>query len=120
MGKKFVRNGEKIRQKWGKNSSEMGKKFVRNGEKVYNLIMQKEVNRLIEGLIKYKLNRHGAVLINGPKYAGKSYTCNKLSESKILLESDLDFIQRIRENTNIALDGQKPRFIDEWQYCPFL
>jgi predicted AAA+ superfamily ATPase len=71
------------------------------------------VERLIETYIKYKLIRKGAVLIEGPKCVGKSFSCERLSKSKILLKSDLNFIARVREVLDFALVGEFPRFIGE-------
>ncbi len=75
--------------------------------------------RLIEKTIERKLRTSGAVLISGPKYSGKTTTCSLFSKSKITLVDD-DLINMVSADPQIALKGETPRLIDEWQSIPNL
>jgi hypothetical protein len=33
---------------------------------------------------------------------------------------DKEFIEKIKTFPEKTLSGEKPRLVDEWQYCPFL
>lgn len=75
--------------------------------------------RLIEEKIKRILDSSGAVSVIGPKYSGKTTTCNQFYKSKIELISE-STINLVKSDPNIALNGDKPRMIDEWQVHPDL
>ncbi len=81
--------------------------------------MAKYYPRLIEKTIERKLRTSGAVLVNGPKFSGKTTTCSLLSKSKIALIDD-DLINMVAADSKIALEGEAPRLIDEWQTIPNL
>ena len=59
-----------------------------------------------------------AVLIEGPKYAGKTETARQSSNSEVLLDIDED--ARLASTIDPAplLQGATPRLIDEWQISP--
>ncbi|MDE5574350.1 MAG: AAA family ATPase, partial [Bacteroidales bacterium] len=47
--------------------------------------MNRYKKRIIDGLLAKKLQAKGAVLIEGPKWCGKTTSAEELAESKILL-----------------------------------
>lgn len=65
----------------------------------------------------------GAVLIEGPKWCGKTTTAEQQSESIIYMDDprskDIN-IEAASINPNLILDGHVPRLIDEWQIAPNL
>jgi len=73
--------------------------------------------RIVEELIKKKLRTTGAVLITGPKYCGKTTTCEFLSNSKHSF-STKNQIELYSINIKRALQGDAPILIDEWQNIP--
>ncbi len=75
--------------------------------------------RLIEEKIEKKLKTSGAVLVTGPKYVGKTTTCSRFAKSKISL-IDEEIIELVATDPKIALNGEFPRLIDEWQNIPNL
>lgn len=75
--------------------------------------------RLIEKTIERKLRTSGAILVSGPKYSGKTTTCSLFAKSKIALIDD-DLITMVAADPKIALEGETPRLIDEWQTIPNL
>lgn len=81
--------------------------------------MKEYYPRLIESKIERKLKSSGAVLITGPKYCGKTTTSFKFQKSNISLSDD-NIIQIVKSDPKIALKGEFPRLIDEWQNIPNL
>lgn len=79
--------------------------------------MKKYYERIIEKKIEKKLNSSGAILVVGPKFCGKTTTCKRYSNSAIHLITN-DTIELVENDVIGALDGQKPRLIDEWQNVP--
>lgn len=76
-------------------------------------------SRLIEQEIKIGLKTSGAVLVSGPKFCGKSTTCSLLAKSSVSLNTD-SMINDISIEPRLALMGDYPRLIDEWQKVPDL
>ena len=78
-------------------------------------------NRVCDELLKRKLQGVGAVLLEGPKWCGKTTTCERLAKSvlymgdPVLKEKNL-LIASV--DINELLDGETPRLIDEWQIVP--
>ena len=80
--------------------------------------------RLIDAVIKRRLNVAGAILIEGTKWCGKTTTGKQFANS-ILDLSDVDtrnYYKNFVADLNIkqALVGDNPRLIDEWQEIPTL
>mgnify|MGYP006317665499 FL=1 len=75
--------------------------------------------RLIEKDIELKLRTSGAVVVAGPKFCGKTTTCMLYQKSFVKLNTK-QTITMARMNHKWALEGEKPRLIDEWQKAPDL
>ena len=77
--------------------------------------------RIADKILAEKLDAMGAVLIEGPKYCGKTTLASQQAKS-ILSMSDPDTMEQniAMANTNIKLllRGETPRLIDEWQIAP--
>ncbi|MDR0514493.1 MAG: DUF4143 domain-containing protein [Coriobacteriaceae bacterium] len=75
------------------------------------------VNRLYDTQLQDRLKSAGAVLIRGVKACGKTETAKRLAKSStnLLLEADARIASFSLEQ---ALQGDKPRLIDEWQEFP--
>ncbi len=81
------------------------------------------VPRLIDGQVQEFLETFGAVCIEGPKWCGKTWTALNHAESVYALGmADGGFEQRtlVELQPSIALNGARPRLIDEWQEVPAL
>ena len=79
--------------------------------------------RIIDDLLKKKLQAKGAVLIEGPKWCGKTTSAEEIAASKILLaRTDVknNFRSLLEIDTDMALSGDTPMLIDEWQTVPKL
>lgn len=79
--------------------------------------------RIADEILNSKLEAMGAVLIEGPKYCGKT-TLGIQHAKSVLSMSDPDTKEQnlIMAQTNIGrlLQGNTPRLIDEWQLAPQL
>lgn len=77
--------------------------------------------RIIDKKIKLYLETFGALLIEGPKWCGKTWTSLNSSQSSFFLaDSKGNFNNKkiASMDPEIILNGLKPRLIDEWQEVP--
>lgn len=80
-------------------------------------------HRIMDSLLKKKLQTKGAVLIEGPKWCGKTTTAEEIAASKIMLaRTDVkdQFRSLLEIDIDAALEGSTPMLIDEWQTVPKL
>lgn len=85
--------------------------------------MKNYKRRILDTLLKKKLQAKGAVLIEGPKWCGKTTTAEEIAASKIMLaKPDIkDHFKSLLEiDSDAALAGETPMLIDEWQTVPKL
>ena len=85
--------------------------------------MEQYRHRIMDGLLAKKLQAKGAVLIEGPKWCGKTTTAEEMTASKVLLaRTDVkeQFKSLLEIDTDAALAGESPMLIDEWQTVPKL
>ena len=75
--------------------------------------------RIVDQLLKKKLESMGAVLIEGPKLCGKSTTAIQQAESILNVEPG-SILDLAALNPKLLLQGATPRLIDEWQLAPQL
>lgn len=77
--------------------------------------------RIADKLLENKLDAMGGVLIEGPKYCGKTTLAHQHAKS-VLFMADADSMEQnlIIAQTNVGrlLRGATPRLIDEWQLAP--
>ena len=79
--------------------------------------------RLVDGILKQKLRISGAVLIEGPKWCGKTTTSENVAESVLRLgePESLKHAKLLALNDiSSLLNGASPRLVDEWQEIPEL
>ncbi len=76
------------------------------------------MRRYIEKIIQSKLESSGAVLATRPKFCGKTTTCSVFAKSIYRINATSNAVQRTRLDTRIALVGETPHLIDEWQKVP--
>ena len=79
--------------------------------------------RIVDEILKDKLEAKGAVVIEGPKWCGKTTTAMQIARSVLRMD------EPSKRETNIQmseiaperlLKGDTPRLIDEWQIAPKL
>lgn len=77
--------------------------------------------RIADRILKRKVQGKGAVLIEGPKWCGKTTTAKQLAKS-ILDLGDSTVLMQSRQMIELShktlLEGDTPRLIDEWQALP--
>ncbi|MBR3223177.1 MAG: ATP-binding protein [Kiritimatiellae bacterium] len=79
--------------------------------------------RIADALLAEKLSYMGAVLVQGPKWCGKTTTSRQAVRSEVSLEDSVKGkSNRILAQTrpDKLLEGAIPRLIDEWQEGPLL
>lgn len=79
--------------------------------------------RIIDRLLREKLESKGAVLIEGAKWCGKTTTASQQAKSILYMQNP----EKVRQNIELAelkpsklLEGETPHLIDEWQLAPKL
>ena len=79
----------------------------------------KYLKRYIENKISEALETSGVVVIEGPKFCGKSTTSKLFCKSSYILDTK-EKIELVSSNPKSILVGENPRLIDEWQHVPDL
>ena len=77
--------------------------------------------RIIDRKIETYLKIFGAISIEGPKWCGKTYSGRNAAKSEFLVANpngNFNNKQIASLDLNIALEGEKPHLIDEWQEIP--
>ena len=82
-------------------------------------MMDNYLTRYIESTISKKMKSSGVVLVEGPKFCGKTTTSSLFAKSEIRLNTK-SAIQVARIEPANVLVGERPRLIDEWQTVPDL
>ena len=85
--------------------------------------MKNYKRRILDSMLEKKLQAKGAVLIEGPKWCGKTTTAEEIAASKIMLaKPDIKnhFKSLVEIDSDAALAGETPMLIDEWQTVPKL
>ncbi|MBQ8142449.1 MAG: ATP-binding protein [Bacilli bacterium] len=80
-------------------------------------------DRIIDKKIDLYLETFGAILIEGPKWCGKTWTSMYHSNSEFLLANpngNFNNKKLAQLNPDLILDGISPRLIDEWQEVPMV
>lgn len=79
--------------------------------------------RLADKTLQRKLKGKGAVLIQGPKWCGKTTTAEQMAKSILYMSKPNDVKSNLIAadiNPSKLLEGDIPRLIDEWQIAPKL
>ncbi|KXB92824.1 hypothetical protein HMPREF3182_00294 [Megasphaera hutchinsoni] len=85
--------------------------------------MKEYLPRIADKLLEERLDAKGAVLIEGPKWCGKTTTAKQKAKSFISMDRpDMtrQYQQMAEISPNTLLKGETPRLIDEWQISPNL
>lgn len=79
--------------------------------------------RIADLLLASKLRSAGAVLVQGPKWCGKSTTASQIAESSLMLGTP-KILHETRNllsiEPSLVMSGATPRLFDEWQTIPEL
>ncbi|MDY3076835.1 MAG: AAA family ATPase, partial [Sodaliphilus sp.] len=79
--------------------------------------------RIADKMLAKKLASKGAILIEGPKWCGKTTTAEQQAKSILYMDNPVSLetnLQMAEIEPSVLLDGDTPRLIDEWQLAPKL
>lgn len=79
--------------------------------------------RIVDQMLERRLAGVGAVLIEGPKWCGKTTTAAQHANTVLYFDDPAEIKQNIRMadiNPKALLKGEPPLLIDEWQIAPKL
>ena len=85
--------------------------------------LKKYRNRIVDRILLDRLEAKGAVLIEGPKWCGKTTTAIQVANSSIFIQDPAkrdQYLKMAELNPSLLLEGETPRLIDEWQLAPQL
>ena len=86
-----------------------------------NHVMKEYKKRIADKILAEKLDAMGAVLIEGPKYCGKTTLASQQAGSILYMadpETKAQNMAMAQTNIKRLLQGDTPRIIDEWQMAP--
>jgi predicted AAA+ superfamily ATPase len=84
---------------------------------------QKYLPRIADKVLNTALKVSGAVLIEGPKWCGKTRTAEEKADSTLYMQDpdhSASYQQAADIKPSLLLKGDTPRLIDEWQLAPVL
>lgn len=85
--------------------------------------MRNYLPRLIDARIELKLRSSGALLIEGPKWCGKTSTAIQHTKSQLFMQDpdrQAGYLLAADSAPSTLLTGPTPRLLDEWQLAPML
>lgn len=85
--------------------------------------MKNYLPRITDKLLDERLKAKGAILIEGPKWCGKTTSAKEFAKSFIAMDEPdkaMQYKQMAELNPSALLEGKTPRLIDEWQLAPNL
>lgn len=80
-------------------------------------------SRIVDSILSRKLRGKGAILIEGPKWCGKTTTAEQYSNSILSVDDPVTIganIAMSEIDPERLLEGEQPRLLDEWQVAPKL
>ena len=84
---------------------------------------RKYLPRIVDKLLQDRLASTGAVLIEGPKWCGKTRTATEASKSQLFMQDPdkaVSYLKAADTKPSLLLQGDTPRLLDEWQTAPVL
>ncbi len=99
-------------------------KIISNFAEIFkNGIIMSYFQRVSDVVLQERLEAFGAVLIEGPKWCGKTTTAEQQSKSKLYMQNAdkrEEYLATAAAKPSLLLKGETPRLIDEWQDAPML
>ena len=83
----------------------------------------KYLKRIADRVLQDRLAASGAVLIEGPKWCGKTRTALENSKSHLFMQDPdkaISYLKAADTKPSLLLKGDTPRLLDEWQTAPVL
>lgn len=79
--------------------------------------------RIADEMLQKSLRASGAVLVEGPKWCGKTRTATETARSVLMMQDpdkQKSYLETASIKPSILLEGKTPRLLDEWQIAPVL
>ena len=73
------------------------------------------IARVVDLEMTERLKTAGLVVVEGPRAVGKTETAKLFAKSKVHLDTDKSAKALVAMGSNLVLEGETPRLIDEWQ-----
>ena len=73
------------------------------------------LDRVVDSEVAEALASSPAVLIEGPRGCGKTWTGQRFARSEIMLDGSESLRMAAEVDPNSILEGEEPRLLDEWQ-----
>ncbi len=70
---------------------------------------------MLDRVLEQRLQSAGAVLLEGPKACGKTFTAERFTASQVYLDTDYAALDAVRVDPSLVLSGETPQLVDEWQ-----
>lgn len=83
----------------------------------------KYLPRIADKILDERMKTIGAILIEGPKWCGKTWTATKASKTQLYMQDPdkkVSYLKAADTKPSLLLKGEKPRLLDEWQMAPVL
>lgn len=80
-------------------------------------------SRIADNMLKEQLQAAEVVVVEGPKWCGKTTTAEQVVGSVLYLDNPQkrkDYSLLAENNPSVLLEGETPRLLDEWQLAPQL
>ena len=74
--------------------------------------------RVVDAEMSDALKASPAVLIEGPRSCGKTWTGKRFAASEQLLDATVSARLAANVDPGVLLEGPPPRLLDEWQLAP--
>lgn len=76
---------------------------------------RKYLPRVLDVVLADRLSSFGAVLVEGPKACGKTFTAEQVAASQVYLDLDPAALAGLAVDPRLILSGEPPQLVDEWQ-----
>ena len=86
-------------------------------------MISKYLPRIADAKLALALKAMGAVLIEGPKWCGKTSTAENIAKSVLYMQDPDTFDENMlkaKTKPSLLLEGETPRLLGEWQVAPVL
>jgi len=86
-------------------------------------MIKRYLPRIADAKLALALSAMGAVLIEGPKWCGKTSTAEHIAKSVLYMQDPDTFEEnmlKVKAKPSLLLEGKTPRLLDEWQVAPIL
>ena len=85
---------------------------------VQNLTPDGYQPRVVDAEMQAALAASPAVLVEGPRACGKTWTGKRFARSEVLLDATASALLASNMDPSVLLEGETPRLLDEWQLAP--